>query len=88
VAEDPFAPRPDANVEDRRGEFSSWQHLLMYLGVPPVDHTENAKQGFPPGNFDVWDYLEENPEGPSDLNPPTRLQKAAGFLDLVPPRRK
>lgn len=75
------ARAPSPNVEDRRGEFTELQHLLMSLGVAPPDETNpDARRrealGLEPG---MW-LAEDLPPTP-DLNP---LSIEAGALDLIP----
>lgn len=67
------------NIEDRRDEFSTWQQLLMSLGVKPVDHNPYS-QILPPGGY-LTDDLD-----PRDARL-TPLGKDAGYLDLQPKRK-
>jgi hypothetical protein len=68
--------RKESNVEDRRGEHSMWQNMLMELGIAPVDHTDAAKIGLGPQEY----Y-------PGQLDPkyekPTPLGIQAGYFDAT-----
>lgn len=70
-----FEPRPD-NIEDRRKEFSAYQHLLMQLGLEAMDNSEPGKLGIPPGSYNTHD----NPIRPVQNN---KLDRGLGISDVL-----
>lgn len=68
--------RRSPNMEDRRDEHSLWQNMLMAIGVPPMDRTDNAQMGMAPGAYHTWDMDKS-------LERPTPLGQQMGYSDTM-----